>query len=365
MTAPAAFRSSLSTLLFVVLCRIGTALTAADDRPRPVPLSPENRGEVNRLLQEYRGAGSNLAKKQEMCRKVLSIEPAAVPLMLAAVERDLRPQLRKYSAKFQTQAAAEAKRKVGKIDFVKVMEMRKAVQDLRKSGDDFTKEVIVQKIDPVVQKLRAAFILDRADVLDNSPTLQAERKKLEGFGRMWEWCHAQLPLPKATEDLEKAAPASFENYLEGEEELVVSLAIPQDSRTLSVLAMNARLAEKLDPEEARAILALNLTRNLLGLPALAIDLRLCEAARGHSRDMERLKFFSHESPVEGKKTPSERAVLAGTTAAAENVFKGTTNGQSAHEGWFHSPGHHRNQMGDYARVGVGRSGAYFTEMFGN
>ena len=268
----------------------------------PMSLSPENRSEVNRLLQEYRAAGSDLEKKQEICRKVLAIDPAAVPLMLAAVERDLQPQLRKYSGKFQAQAAAAAKRKVGKVDLNKVMEMRKAVHDLQKLGDGFTKEVIVEKIDPVVQKLRAAFILDRSEVLDKSPDLQAERKKLEGLGRMWEQCHAQLPPPPATEGQEKAAPASFESYLQGEEELAASLAIPQDPRTRAVLAMNARLAEKLDPEEARAILALNLTRNLLGLPALAIDLRLCEAAREHSQDMERLKFFSHESPVPGKKT---------------------------------------------------------------
>jgi len=182
---------------------------------------------------------------------------------------------------------------------------------------------------------------------------------------MWEWCQAQLPVVRTADNEEKAAPASFENYLQGEEELALSLATPQDPRTLSVLAANARLAEKLDPEEAKAILALNLTRNLLGLPALAIDLRLCDAAREHSQDMERLKFFSHESPVEGKKTPQERARLAGTTAAAENVFKGTTSGQSAQEAWFHSPGHHRNQMGEFSRVGVGRNGAYFTEMFGN
>ncbi len=114
--------------------------------------------------------------------------------------------------------------------------------------------------------------------------------------------------------------------------------------------MNARLAEKLDPEEARAILALNLARNLLGLPALAIDLRLCEAAREHSQDMERLKFFSHESPVPGKKSFGDRAKLAGTTASAENIYAGAKSGKSAHAGWFHSPGHHKNQMGNSSRV---------------
>jgi uncharacterized protein YkwD len=158
-------------------------------------------------------------------------------------------------------------------------------------------------------------------------------------------------------------PASFESILQSEEETAASLAIPQDPRTRSILAMNVKLAENLDPEEARAILELNLSRTLLGLPALAIDLRLCEAAREHSQDMERLKFFSHESPVPGKKTFGDRAKLVGATASAENIYAGATSGKSAHEGWF--PGHHRNQMGNATRVGVGRSGTHFTQMFGS
>ena len=243
--------------------------------------------------------------------------------------------------------------------------MRREAHDLQQLGAGFTKEVIVEKIDPVVKKLRAVFILDRSEVLDKSPELQAARKKLEGVGRLWEQCQAHLPPPPETENQEKAAPASFDSYLQGEEELAASQAIPQDPQTRAVLAMNARLAEKLDPEEARAILALNLTRNLLGLRVLAIDLRLCEAGRAHSQDMERLKFFAHESPVPGKKTPEDRARLAGTTASGENIFMGQLSGMSAHEGWFHSPGHHKNQMGNFSRVGVGRSGTYFTQMFGS
>lgn len=357
-------RLVLSAAIALVLSHVARIAPASETRKPPVQLSAENRSAVNRLLQNYRAAGSDLEKKQEICQKVLATDPAAAPLMLKAIERDLQPQLRQYSGKFQAQAAATAKRKLAKIDLDKVLEMRRAVHNLQSLGDGFTKEVIIEKIDPVVQKLRAAFLIDRADVLEKSPELQASRKQLEVVGQMSEQCKARLPSPPGSESHEEAASASFENYLQGEEELAVVLAIPQDARTLAVLAMNARLAQNLDPEEARAILALNLTRNLLGLPALAIDLRLCEAAREHSRNMERLKFFSHESPLAGQKTFGDRAKLAGTTASAENIFAGTSNGKSAHEGWFHSPGHHRNQMGNASRVGVGRSGTYFTQLFG-
>jgi len=362
---PLPCRLATSVELLLALSLVASHGLAADGQKPRMSLAPENRAAVNKLLQEYRAAGSNLQKKQEICRKVLAIDPAAVPLMTTAVERDLQPQLRKYSAKFQVQAVAAAKRKVSKVDLNKVTEMRIAVHDLEKLGDDFTKQVIVEKIDPIVQKLRAAFILDRADILDQSPDLQAERKKLLAFGELWELCQAQLPPPPAKAKQDKSPPLSFESYLQGEEDLAASQAIPQDPRTRAILAMNAKLAEKIDPEEARAILALNLSRNLLGLPALAIDLRLCEAARGHSQDMERLNFFSHESPVPDKKTPWDRAKLAGTTASGENIFAGASSGKSAHEGWFHSPGHHKNQMGNFTRVGVGRSGTHFTQMFGS
>ena len=142
------------------------------------------------------------------------------------------------------------------------------------------------------------------------------------------------------------------------------MAAPISELTRQILAANSRLAAQLDPEEARGILALNLTRNLLGLPPLAIDLRLCAAARDHSQDMRRLEFFAHTSPVTGKASPWDRAKRFGTKAAAENIYHGAHDGRIAHRAWFHSPGHHKNVVGQYTRVGLGRSGAYFTELFG-
>jgi uncharacterized protein YkwD len=45
---------------------------------------------------------------------------------------------------------------------------------------------------------------------------------------------------------------------------------------------------------------------------------------------------------------------------------GYRDGKAANEGWFHSPGHHKNMLvPDHRRIGVGRSGVYYTEGFGN
>ena len=85
---------------------------------------------------------------------------------------------------------------------------------------------------------------------------------------------------------------------------------------------------------------------------------------GAAQFIEKLGFFSHTSPVEGKRTPSDRAARFGTSASAENIAQGQPTGPAAIRSWWYSPGHHRNMMGAFARVGLGRSEAYWTQMFG-
>jgi uncharacterized protein YkwD len=68
--------------------------------------------------------------------------------------------------------------------------------------------------------------------------------------------------------------------------------------------------------------------------------------------------------VPGKKSFTDRAKLFGTSASAENIAAGYHDGKAANQGWFHSPGHHKNMLGKHKRVGMGQSGAHYTEMFG-
>ena len=80
--------------------------------------------------------------------------------------------------------------------------------------------------------------------------------------------------------------------------------------------------------------------------------------------MNRLNFFSHDSPVAGKTRFTDRAVKAGTTASAENIAKGADSGKSALELWLNSQYHRANIEGDYLRIGIGQSDGYYTQMFG-
>ena len=157
---------------------------------------------------------------------------------------------------------------------------------------------------------------------------------------------------------EEAKLAEFEGQ-------VANNALSIDRNYRSVLEQNLRLAEEIEPAEAEGIADLNELRMLIGLPPVLIDVKLCTAARGHSADMKRLNFFSHTSKVPGKKTPWNRAKLAGTTASAENIYVGSRSGKSANKGWWYSPGHHKNMLSPgQRRIGLGNASKHWTQMFG-
>lgn len=112
---------------------------------------------------------------------------------------------------------------------------------------------------------------------------------------------------------------------------------------------------------------LNRERALLGLPPRTLEEKLSDACRGHSADMAKLGFFAHESPVPDKKTPWDRARLAGFAGngSGENIFMGSTDHNAAYGGWFASDGHRFIMFGGGDTLGVGISGIHWTMMTGN
>lgn len=112
---------------------------------------------------------------------------------------------------------------------------------------------------------------------------------------------------------------------------------------------------------------LNESRALFALTPLRLEERLSEAATGHSRDMATVGFFAHQSPVPGKKSPGDRARLAGFKHrwSGENIFAGSGSPDAAYQAWFASDGH-RFIM--FARgpnlIGVGPHGKHWTMMTG-
>ncbi len=111
----------------------------------------------------------------------------------------------------------------------------------------------------------------------------------------------------------------------------------------------------------------NAFRGLHYLPALKWNDKLAEAARSHSKDMEKRNFFSHTNP-DGK-DPGDRITAAGYEwmAYAENIFMASwgVDAVFAVDCWINSSGHRKNMLNTFCdELGVGVSGSYSTQNFG-
>ncbi|MFJ3670980.1 CAP domain-containing protein [Streptomyces sp. NPDC090106] len=114
----------------------------------------------------------------------------------------------------------------------------------------------------------------------------------------------------------------------------------------------------------------NRERSRHGLPPLAPDPRLTDAAQAHSADMVARAFYSHTSP-DGTQ-PWDRAAAAGAhrRSIGENIACGQRSAAEVVEGWMNSPGHRANILKpDFTHIGVGfagggAAGTYWTQLFG-
>ncbi len=348
------------------------------------------------LVERFRKLNSLPEKRLEVMERMQRFGSIGLSQLVDIVENELSQPLGDYRQAFAQAAAAEGVKKLDAGILPEIAKVRSEVLALSKK-EDLKKEDILKTADPGLARLKKLILFSREDVLQKHPELARRREALQLLGRQWEKCAELLLVTQAEEDerektekkekekadaeakakaktkaegdaqeeAEEIALPSFEKYLVKEEEMAAALAMPMDDQTRLTLAANAQLAGRLDLEEGRCILDLNLTRSLLGLRAVQIDPALAAVARDHAGDMQTLKFFSHESPVPGKKTPKDRAKRFGVSYSGENIAMGEVDGTEANRMWWHSPGHLKNMLASHSRVGVGRSGSYWTEMVGD
>jgi uncharacterized protein YkwD len=109
-------------------------------------------------------------------------------------------------------------------------------------------------------------------------------------------------------------------------------------------------AQSLSSSEASLLNSMNSVRKSHGLPALRIDFRLVNAARGHSSDMMRRQYFAHGSVV-------GRAVAAGAHGPlfGEDLAWATgINATWVVTAWLASPAHRAVLLRPgFRRVGIG------------
>lgn len=255
----------------------------------------------------------------------------------------------------QAEAAIRSAKKPSKLD-ASVEQLRKTLADLRHKPD-LSKDDLHDVGLPALEELNVIY-QQRAKAMaalaaKNSHVVESLRQMLTVLQLLQEHWPLNAPLP-------------VNALLQKAQALLGDLSSPEEEQAREILAQNQAVASQFSVELRNGMDALNAARIVCGLRPLLYDAKLCAAARGHSGDMQSHDFFAHESPVEGKKTPWDRARLAGTTASGENIYKGSSVSNDALKAWFLSPGHHKNMFSESARrQGLGHEGQFWTQMFGD
>lgn len=343
-------------LLRAAVCAILISSTALAQDLSRVP--PAEQAEAARQVKIYRESTDQAAREAAM-DALVKMHYTVLQALVPVVERDWLLSVTNYKNGFTRIAADFARKKSSDPAFVKeVATNRATLTKLRTAKDGPSKEQLKSEGGPALARLRELHKITPEDLYTAVPALKPAGDAARALTRMRAKLKQKI---KLRDDREYS-----ESDLAKEEASAINRAFRNDQVAQKVLDANAELLAKkaVPPEEAEGVRDLNEMRMLMGLSPVLIDPKLHNAARDHSKDMATLKFFAHESPVPGKKTPWDRAKLAGTTAGAENIFAGSENPQAANQGWFYSPGHHVNMFGNHRRVGQGRYEGHWTQLFG-
>jgi uncharacterized protein YkwD len=230
-------------------------------------------------------------------------------------------------------------------------------KSLKSYGTDFSKQI--DKAD----KITAEGVVSSSKKLPEARRRLIHRAKLENNLRAFLHPNPRPglhpnPRPAAGDNKNKhketkqTANPGFAELLRVEEERAVEQWLLQQGY------------RRLTHEESSVIAAINRLRLNAGLEKLEVDYKLCFASRDHSRDMLQKQFFSHTSPVRGKKTFVQRAKRLGTLAFAENIAR-CRGGESPITLWLNSKPHKKNMFRKgFNTIGVGCAGNNYTAMFG-
>ena len=280
---------------------------------------------------------------------------------IRALEKVRRDAARTVGAVLSERAAAGIAQRLVQTLAPRREQVLKLIMDEGRYPDSKSKPAKGQdEVDRLVGELRAAWTDPLALAASELPEV-AQRLTEAGpaFDRLRELDALLAVLDPETEP---AAPAGDDLRAALNTLVRRALETPEWRAIREANAAAAYLA----PEEQDHLVVLNDYRIMLGLAPLESDVRLWRAARGHSRDMAERGFFSHDSPLPGKKEPYDRAKLEGyQRASGENIHRGRTTGAEAFDSWYHSPGHHRNMVREKQRqIGVGHYQSNWTQLFG-
>jgi hypothetical protein len=324
-------------------------------KPRPIKPTSRPAGarpDLQRMIIDFRRGAGDATKRQAAADKLLGAGPRGATLLRRIVSAELPRRTASYKKAFYSAARRSGSAKYRTTGEAKVKQWRAQF----KSTGEITKESLRAKAGPAMDALLEALVPKREELLANSTSLTARREELLALESIAARCAAALEL--------EAASSKLDNDLKQQETLLSLLGAPMSETNRKIIEEAVRQFGKLEFEEWHGVAYLNVVRTLLGLRPMKIDLKLSAAGRDHSKDMYEQKFFSHTSPVSGKKTPWDRAARQGAKARGECIAAGVASGPRSIRMWFFSPGHHKIIMSGASRVGLGGYKRRWTLMTG-
>jgi uncharacterized protein YkwD len=313
---------------------------------------------VNELLASFQSRLEQGEDIDDLCDSLELLESPDQKSLITELEKTWPGVRDRYLAAF----AAASKQGAGgsrNESQRRIRELRGQFMAVYALGEGPMKPKLKEVSKPAVDELRKLLSPTPDELLSiAAPPLKMQR---DAARKLAQFRDAALDAALST------TPANSREQLAAAEAKIAADAGGLSRDGLKILEKNRKIAEDeaIPAEEARGIEHCNLMRLYVGLNALELDPKLCEASRDHSKDMAEHGFFAHESPVPGKKSPWDRAAKAGTTASGENIYAGSTDSHSANMGWFYSPGHHKNMFSPgQRRIGLGQHGSHWTQMFG-
>ncbi|MGE0706504.1 MAG: CAP domain-containing protein [Planctomycetota bacterium] len=319
------------------------------------PALPE---EDEALLKAVRGSGP-AARREEAAKALAARGGDAQQALRAALSEALEKAQKKLVAYFE-RGKAKVRTKLAK----RIVGLRKeALAIIFDKGiypDQDHGAVGQPKVDAAVNRLVRAYDDPLHELADDDEVkdLLSEVERLAAWARDYGG---------------EGAPAANEGALAEEVAKAVDMRrCPVDAedakvigKSQEVMALNEKRKGSCSDEELACVRATNEYRMLFGMRALRLHEPLVRAARGHSKDMNRLRFFDHSSPVPGKRGPGDRCKAEGASYSGENIAMGMTSGVQAFRAWYTSSGHHRNILTKgHISIGVGVDGNYWTQDFG-
>lgn len=337
---------------------------------------------VQRAIGILRSRSSDADDLDQASSDLLELGTAGASALAQHAAKECK-SLRKRNSKgesklgkaFDKRARGIVAKRMDRKGLAELDELRGVIREVA-SRKGLTKAMVKAESDPAFERLRVLLTVRAADVwaadedLFESWTLllddvETEARWIDRWTQAREVLLADPETERAGKRLKAPAlPPKDANGIADVFAWRADLATPMGESDQRILLKNEEIAPEIDAKEANGIRALNLRRILIGLNAQLIDVKLCEAGRGHSKDMKEHDFFAHVSPLPGKKSFGDRASLSGTSANAENIAFGTPTGPGVIMQWWYSPGHHKNMLGGQSRTGLGRFVTHWTQMFG-